>query len=81
MTDNPESSYDDYQQSVIEQVDELLADALDHANTYVSHDEVRPSAVMGFDKVEKARLELNKIDERNFTEEDVPNSYITKGDE
>lgn len=55
-------------QAVVEQVDELLREALEHANRYRENDEVRPSAVMGFDKVDKARKELDKIDEREFTE-------------
>lgn len=53
-------------QAVVERVDELLQEALEHATRYTSHDEVRPSAVMGFDKVEEARLKLDEIDEREF---------------
>lgn len=57
-------------QEAVEQVDEHLQEALKHANTYVSHDEVRPSATMAFDEVERARKELDKIDERDFNSED-----------
>jgi len=53
-------------QDTVESVDELLAEALEHANTYVSHEKVRPSAVYAFDKVEEARKELDAIDERAF---------------
>lgn len=56
-------------QEVVEQVDKKLQKALKNANTYVSHDKVRPSAVTAFDLVEKAREELDKIDEREFTKE------------
>jgi len=53
-------------QEVVEDVDEHLQKALKHANRYVKHDDVRPSAVMAFDELEKARKELDKIDEREF---------------
>jgi hypothetical protein len=55
-------------QDVVEAVDDLLKEALEHANTYVSHEQVRPSAMMAFDKVEDARHELDKIDEREFND-------------
>lgn len=55
-------------QDVIEEVDALLQEALQHANRYTSHDETRPSAVMGFNKVEEARLSLDKIDKREFND-------------
>jgi len=56
---------DDVQETV-EAVDELLQSALKDANTYASHDEVRPSAMMAFDAVEEDRMKLDKIDEREF---------------
>lgn len=54
-------------QDVIEQIDDELKSALELANQYTSHDEVRPSAVMAFDHVEEARLLLDEIDEREFS--------------
>ena len=59
----------DKTQEVVEQVDDLLQEALKHANRYVKHDEIRPSATMAFDKVEEARKQLDKIDEREFESE------------
>jgi len=53
-------------QDTVEEVDELLQEALQHANTYASHEEARPSAIMGFDKVEEARIALDEIDNREF---------------
>ena len=56
-------------QEVVEEVDELLQSALKDGNIYTSHDEVRPSAVRGFDKVEEARILLDEIDERDFNDD------------
>ena len=56
-------------QEVVEEVDSLLQEALEHAETYHTHDEIRPSAVMAFDKVNKARLKLDEIDNREFNNE------------
>ena len=56
-------------QEVVEAVDELLQSALKEANLYTSHDEVRPSAIRAFDKVEEARIKLDEIDDREFTDE------------
>jgi len=56
-------------QDVVEEVDKHLQTALEHANTYVSHEKQRPSAVMAFDEIEKARVKLDEIDERDFNEE------------
>ena len=53
-------------QEVVEEVDELLVEALDNANMYCKHDDVRPSAIRAFDAVEKARFKLDEIDEREF---------------
>lgn len=58
--------YDEYVQETVEEVDELLRDALEHGNTYRKHEEVRPSAMMAFDAVEEARMALDKIDNREF---------------
>jgi ACT domain-containing protein len=57
-------------QEVVEEVDQHLKSALEHANTHMSHDDIRPSALMAFDEVEEARQALNKIDERDFTTEE-----------
>jgi len=59
----------DETQEVVEEVDALLQDALKAANRYMENDEVRPSAVMAFDKIEEARLNLDEIDERGFSED------------
>jgi len=59
----------DETQEVVESVDSLLQDALKHANTTMSHGEVRPSTKMAFDKVEEARLELDRIDDLEFSED------------
>lgn len=59
----------DETQEVVEEVDELLQEALDKANTHVKGGEVRPSALMVFDKVEQAREKLDKIDQREFNNE------------
>ena len=56
-------------QEVVESVDEKLQEALQEANRYCSHDEVRPSAIHAFDLLEEARIELDKIDKREFTDE------------
>lgn len=64
-----DQSYDEYVQATVETVDELLQRALNHANTYTEHDDVRPSALLAFDAVEKARMKLDKIDEREFTDD------------
>lgn len=53
-------------QTVVEDVDEYLQEALELANTYVENDEVRPSAVMAFKAVDDARERLDAIDEREF---------------
>jgi len=62
------SDTNDDVQATVEDVDARLQSALDHANTYVSHEDVRPSAVMAFDHVEAAREALDAIDEREFTD-------------
>ena len=59
----------DETQETVEKIDELLQSALKDANIYTSHDEVRPSAVRAFDKVEEARILLDEIDERDFNDE------------
>ena len=64
-----DQSYDEYVQETVETVDGLLQSALEHANTYTEHDEVRPSALMAFDAVEEARMKLDNIDEREFTDD------------
>lgn len=56
-------------QEVVEDVDALLQEALQHANTYVQHDEIRPSATLAFDKVEEARIKLDEIDNREFNDD------------
>lgn len=55
-------------QETVEEIDDLLQSALQDAEMYSSHDEVRPSAIRGFDKVEEARLKLDEIDEREFND-------------
>ena len=60
---------DETTQEVVETVDALLQDALESANVYMSHDEIRPSAKRAFDKVEDARLALDEIDDRRFNDE------------
>lgn len=55
-------------QEVVEEVDEHLQKALEHATTYISHEQIRPSAAMGFDEVEEARKKLDEIDEREWKE-------------
>ena len=59
----------DETQETVEKIDEFLQSALKDANIYTSHDEVRPSAVRAFDKVEEARILLDEIDERDFNNE------------
>jgi len=56
-------------QAVVEEVDSLLQSALEDAEMYTSHDEVRPSAVRAFDKVNEARIKLDEIDNREFNNE------------
>jgi len=56
-------------QDVVEQVDDHLKAALEQANRYCEHDEVRPSAIMAFNEIEQARNELDKIDKRDFNGE------------
>ena len=64
---NPDSADHD----IVEQANDLLAEALGHARTYASHDEVRPSAIRGFDKVQEAQQLLTEIDHtRSFDDED-----------
>lgn len=53
-------------QEVVEEVDELLQNALKDANIYRTHDEVRPSALRAFSRVDDARRKLDEIDEREF---------------
>ena len=60
------SSEPENQQEVVESVDEKLQNALKAANRYCEHDEVRPSAIQAFDLIEDARVELDKIDKREF---------------
>ena len=57
-------------QKVVEEVDDHLQNALQHAQTYHKHDDVRPSALMAFDEVNEAREALDAIDERDFNEGD-----------
>lgn len=54
----------------IEEADDLLADVISHANTYVSHEKIRPSAKMGFDKADEAQSMLSEVDPTRITEED-----------
>jgi len=56
-------------QEVVEDVDDLLQEALQHANTYMKHEKVRGSAIASFGKVEEARQKLDEIDEREFNNE------------
>lgn len=60
---------DETTQNIVEDVDDALKEALEHANTYTSHDELRPSALRAFDLVEQARERLDAIDEREFNDE------------
>ena len=60
----------DETQEVVEQVDALLQEALQHAESYHKADTVRPSAVMGFKKVDEARQALDEIDEREFVNDE-----------
>lgn len=57
---------DESTQDVIEDVDDALKKALEHANIYTSHDQLRPSALRAFDLVEDARERLDAIDAREF---------------
>lgn len=57
-------------QEVVEEVDSLLQSALEDANIYTNHNQVRPSAIRGFDKVEEARDKLDAIDEREANRDD-----------
>lgn len=56
-------------QEVVEEVDELLQKALKDAEMYHKHDDVRPSAIRAFDRVNDARLKLDEIDEREFNDD------------
>jgi len=56
-------------QEAVESVDEKLQEALIAANRYCTHDEVRPSAIQAFDLIEEARIELDKIDDRDFNDD------------
>ena len=47
---------------VIERANDELCDAVPNMNTYVSHDEVRPSAVSAFDRMQNAIDELSQVD-------------------
>lgn len=55
--------------TVIEANDKL-AEALNHANTHMKADEIRPSAMMAFDAVQEAHLKLNEIDPTRNSEKD-----------
>jgi len=58
-------------QSAIEEANDHIADALDHANTYTKSDEVRPSALQAFDKAEVAHRYLTPFDQhRKLSNED-----------
>ena len=67
LADIPDEDWD--VQDVVEEVDDILKEGLEHANTHMQHEEVRPSAVMAFDKIEEAREKLDEIDERDFKDE------------
>jgi hypothetical protein len=54
----------------IEEADDLLVEVLGHANTYVSHEKVRPSATLGFDKAEEAQSVLAEADPTRTFEDD-----------
>jgi len=60
---------DEDTQEVVKTVDKHLQKALKHAERYMSHDDIRPSASMAFEQINEARLELDKIDEREFSDE------------
>lgn len=59
---------DDETQDVVEEVDDLLQQALVNANIYKNHDKIRPSALRAFEKVDEARKKLDEIDERDFND-------------
>ena len=46
----------------VEEANDLLGPALKDANMYMSHDEVRPSAKRGFDKMQDAHNILADVD-------------------
>jgi len=56
MTDGVE------QEEIIEDANDLLAEALHDANVYCGHEEVRPSALRAFDKMQEAHNLLEEID-------------------
>lgn len=43
----------------VQAANELLGDAMDHANSYGSHDEVRPSAILAMKRAEEAHVILS----------------------
>lgn len=57
--------------AAIEEADDILADAIADANMYVSHDEVRPSAVRVCNAVDEAQDVLAGVDPtRNMEDEE-----------
>jgi hypothetical protein len=50
------------QEETIEEVNDLLAKALEDANVYSSHNKVRPSALRAFDRIQEAHQTLTEID-------------------
>ena len=71
MTDADELP-DDIQDDIVA-VNNLLESALHHANIYVGNDDVRPSAVRGFEDVQRAHERLSAVDPtRDETDERPP---------
>lgn len=55
----------------VEEANDLLVDAMDHANRYTSHEEVRPSAVLALRRAETAHATLSRVDPtREITDEE-----------
>ena len=65
MTDPEQETLEqrvDELEEAVEMTNDLLAPALEHANTYMSHDKTRPSAKRAFDKLQEAHLVLSRVD-------------------
>ena len=61
MLEDDEPSREDLLDA-IEEANDLLADVMRDGNTYTGHDEVRPSAVRGFDRAQEAHTRLVEVD-------------------
>lgn len=66
LTDDDEPTREELL-AAVEEANDLLADVMRDAGTYAAHDEVRPSAIRGFDRAQEAHTRLVDVDPTRTT--------------